>query len=195
MGAAAGAAQVGVGGLQMVEAGNQAKSLKRQASFNARQQEFNAALTGMQISEVEKQSKKDIQARESDVNKMIGEQKVSFAGQGVDLDSEVVGLLEDEERSIGAEDVQNIKNNAWREAMGLEISQRDQMAGAQVTRMEGRENARQAAVAGMLGGASSIIGGLSKFSPGKSNNDYTNKKSKRSVGDYNKFGSNISRKI
>ena len=164
MGAAAGAAQVGIGGLQILEAKNQADALKRQASFNARQMEFNAELVGMQKSEVEKLAKKDIAERESQVKQMVGEQKAAYAGQGVDLDSEVVGLVEDQERQVGLDDVQSIKNNAWRAAMGLEIEMQDRMNGAQLTRIEGAEAARSTFVSGALGGVSSMIGGASNIS-------------------------------
>lgn len=163
MGAAAGAAQVGLGGLQMLEAKNQADAIKRQSEFEAKQQEFNANLIGIQQEELERQSKKDINRRNSETKQMIGSQKVSLAAQGIDVDSDVARVLEKEERRIGREDAQVIKNNAWRESMGLEIAKHDLRTQAGFTRLGGKEQARSTLVSGGLGAASSMLSGASKF--------------------------------
>ena len=159
-GTAGGAAQVGLGGLQILESRNVAKAQKRAAEFEARQLEYNAELIGIQKEEIVKQSGKAQHKRHTQTKQMVGEQKAALAAQGISLDSEVVGLLEDQERQFGLEDVQTIKNNAWRETMGLEIEQSDLRTQAKSTRLSGKESARQSLVTGGLGGLSSMAGGF-----------------------------------
>jgi len=161
MGAAGGAAQVGLGGLSILESRNVAKAQKRESEFAARQLEFNAELIGMQKKDIAKESGKSQDRRHKQTSQNIGAQKAALAAQGISLDSEVVGLLEDQERQFGLEDVQTIKNNAWRETMGIEIEQDDLRNQARSTRLSGKETARQTLVSGGLQGLSQGAGGFS----------------------------------
>ena len=81
--AAAGFAQLGMGALQMVEAKNTADAMKRASEFDARQQEFNAKLVGIQKEEVLRQSGKDVDIRNTQVKQMVGSQKAAFAASGI----------------------------------------------------------------------------------------------------------------
>lgn len=155
-GAMAGA-QVGMGLMQLSEAKNSADAIRRQAEFDARQSEYNASLVKYQKSEILSQAQRDTQYREQQVNKMIGTQKVSLAAQGIEVGSELGQALEQEERRIGAEDVQAIKNNAWREVMGLEIKRTDLMAQAGATRIGGMEKARTTLATGGISAVSSFV--------------------------------------
>ena len=162
-GGASGGAQVGLGAFQMLEAKNQASAMKRQAEFEARQLEFNSQLVQIQKREILDQAETDVQRRQSEVKKMLGSQKVSLAAQGVDVSSDVAQDIEREERRVGVEDVQTIKNNAWREAMGLEIKSQDLKTQAKFTRLAGKEGARSTLVTGGLNAASSIVSGAGRF--------------------------------
>lgn len=135
-------AQAGLGGLSLLEAKNSADSMQRQAEFEAQQMEFNAQLLDIQKDEVFTQANKDVLAREANIRRMVGTQKATLAAQGVKIDGDLGAVLEAEERRIGMEDVQAIKNNSWREAMGLEIQKTDTLMQAQSTRIQGRENKR-----------------------------------------------------
>lgn len=162
-GSGAGAAQVGVGAFQVLEAKNQADALKRRSEFEANQLEYNSKLLQIQKREILENAQNDTQRRQTQVKQMIGTQKVSLAAQGVDVGSDVAQDVEREERRVGVEDVQAIKNNAWRDAMGLEIKSQDLKTQAKFTRLSGREGARATMVTGGLNAASSIISGAGKF--------------------------------
>lgn len=166
MGAGGAIAQGGIAGLQLLEAKNQADSIKRQSQFEANQLEFNSQLLEFTKRDIAKQAETDKELREKQLNQMLGAQKVSFAGQGVDLDSEVVQLFERDERNLALEEVQAIKNNAWKQSMGIEIQQSDLRNQAVFTRLAGKDKARQAISSGILSAASTGISAASKFRRG-----------------------------
>ena len=140
--------QAGMAGVQMWEAKNQADAMKRQSEFEARQMEFNAQLTDMRREELGEQRGKDIVARESQINQMIGSQKTAMAASGVSLDSELAQQIKEESLRTGTEDVQMIKNNAWKQAWGLEMEAQDMRSQAGFTRLGGKNKARQTLTTG-----------------------------------------------
>lgn len=60
--------------------------------------------------------------------RIIGQQKVGFAGQGVDVSSEVAQQLRDEARENAQEDAKTARMNAAKQAWGLEIESSDAIA-------------------------------------------------------------------
>lgn len=162
-GGAGGAAQVGLGAFQILEAKNMADAQKRQAEYEARQLEFNSQIVQLQRRDILAQADEDVNARQTQVKQMIGAQKVSLAAQGIDVGSEVARDAEKEERRVGLEDVRAIKNNAWREAMGLEMKSYEMKSQASWTRAAGKSAARSTLVTGGLNAASSIVSGAGKF--------------------------------
>jgi len=164
--AAAGGAQAGIGALQMIEAKNQADMQRSRAEFAARQAEFNAALIETQQEQLKSQMLKDIDARQRQVKQMLGSQKAAMAGQGIDVEGELGQLFKEQEQQFALEDVQAIRNNAWRESMGLEVQKSDLRTQAAFTRLGGKEARRQTLVTGGMQAASSIIGGARTYQQG-----------------------------
>ena len=154
-------------GLQFMEAKHNAAAQKRAAKFQAMQMRFNSVLIGMEKREVLEQSEDAVRARESVVKQMIGAQKAGFAGQGVDVSSEVALAFKQQEHEFGANDVATIRNNAWREAMGLEIQQRDLETQANFTELHGSSQARQTEAAGGMQAAGTLAGGFQRYSASK----------------------------
>ena len=159
-GGAGGAAQAGIGALQILNAKQTADAQRRQAEFAARQQEFNSQLTAMQIEDVEAIAKQDVQRRQRQLKQMVGSQKVALAAQGIEVEGELGEALEADERLYAAEDINAIKNNAWRQAMGLEIESRGMLMQAKQTRLGGKIQSRQTMATGALSGLSSMAGGF-----------------------------------
>ena len=187
MGAAAGAAQVGMGGLQMAQANTDAKAMKQQADFDAMQMRFNSSLVKYQQEDLQDQTTRDIIEREKQVKQMIGSQRATMAAQGIEVEGEIGAAVEEETRMIGMEDVQAIKNNAWRESMGLQIKERDLLTQARSTELSGQSKANSTRASGMLSGMSTGLSGISRMGikPSYSNNNYTNKTGgKRSAWNY-----------
>lgn len=163
MGVAAGAVGVGMGAMQMVQAGNDAKMQKKQAEFDAMQMRFNAGLIKYQQEDLQDQKTRDIVAREQQVKAMLGSQKANLAAQGIDVEGEIGEDIAYETREIGMDDVQAIKNNAWRESMGLEIKRVDMLNGARSTILEGRSRANATQASGMISGIGSIAQGVGQM--------------------------------
>lgn len=162
-GGAGGAAQVGVGALQLVNAKHSADAIKRQAEFEAKQQEFNAELSTIQQQEVKAVAQKDIDRRYQDLRQMTGAQKVALASQGIEVEGELGDQLAQDEEMFARQDVEAIKNNAWREAMGLEIQARNLQSQASFTRVAGRDRARSTLATGGLQAANTMIQGGSSI--------------------------------
>lgn len=112
-------------GFGLLGASNEARAIKQEAAFEAQQAEFNAQLLEIQKEELAKKTKDDINERQSLTRKMVGSQKARLAAQGIEVDSGIAVDLQEETKQIGREDVLRIKNNAWRQAMGLDIEQAD----------------------------------------------------------------------
>lgn len=162
-GGAGGAAQAGIGGLQILAAKQTADAIKRQSEFMARQEEFNAQLIQVQKQDIDKIATRDVDRRYQELRQVIGSQKATMAAQGIEVEGEIGAALEADERLFVQQDVQTIKNNAWREAMGLEIKSRELSAQATMTRLGGQEKARQTMVTGGLQGLSNIVSGGSSM--------------------------------
>ena len=165
-GGAAGGAQVGIGALQLWNAKNTSDMIKQQAAFQAQQEEFNSRLMQIRKKEIVEQSQKDIAKYGVQGKQMRGSQKVAMAAQGVELDSEtMVGLQTDLDQVI-SDDIQTIKNNAWRQAMGLEIESTNLKYQSQMTRLGGASKARSTRNQGILDFASSASSGGYKIYKG-----------------------------
>lgn len=162
-GPAVGGASLGVSALQMVEAKNLADAQRRSAEFEAQQLEFNSQLVSMQKDGIGAQLEKDLESRQTQTKQMIGAQKVALAGQGIDIEGDLGEELQETEHFISNQDVQALKNNAWRQAMGLEIESADLRAQAGFTRLGGRDKARNTLVTGGLNATKTAIGGANRF--------------------------------
>ena len=165
-GGGGGIAQIGLAGLGFLESYNQAEALKRQADFEAQQQRFNAELLKIQEKEIKRQADRETVNREARVRQAVGSQKVALAAQGVEVDSDLGAVLEAEERRVGLEDVAAIRNNAWRDAMGLEIKRMDTLFQARSTELRGRDARRSTLVTGGLRAASGGISGFRNYRRG-----------------------------
>jgi len=172
-GAAAGA-QAGVGALQIWEAKNSADAIERQSAFEAMQLEHNAKLLEFQKEDIQAQLDDDAAKRYEDARRLIGDQKVTMAAQGVTVEGGIGEQLMQEELSFASDDVQTLKNNAWRQTLGIEIEQENLKTQAKFTRIGGKEKARSTLVTGGLQGLSNIAQGASKmgFKPSRSNTRY-----------------------
>jgi len=162
-GSASGGAQVGIGALQILQAKQQADALKRQGQFQAQQDEFNAKLLDFQKQDLAAKTDLDIKERGTAAKQMIGAQKVSLAAQGIDVEGQIGQDLANQELQFAADDINTIKNNAWRQAFGIEIEQTNLRQGAKAKRISSVGAANATLATGGLRGASTILEGAGKF--------------------------------
>lgn len=84
------------------------------------------------------------------VRQLIGSQRAALAAQGIDVNAGSAMDVQLDTASLGAQDAETIKNNAWREAWGL----RSQASGY----------GAQAAMAGISGGLAGFAGAQAQSS-------------------------------
>lgn len=78
------------------------------------------------------------------IRQLIGSQRAALAAQGIDVNSGSAMDTQMDTATLGAYDVETIKNNAWREAWGLKT--------------QASQYATQAAMAGISGGLAGFAG-------------------------------------
>lgn len=91
-----------------------------------------------------------------DAAKIMGEQKTSYAAQGVSVATGSAAAIQEETEMLSEQDVKQTKLNAAREAWGM----REQ---AKVNRWKGDRTMAQgrlSAIGGLLGTGGSVVGGM-----------------------------------
>lgn len=131
-GAAAGAsfgpwgAAVG-GGVGLIMGGQQDAATAARQAWEKEQAKTNAMFMEIQKNEILKQGDNQAEQREEAVRGMLGRQKVDLAAQGIDIDSGTAADLQAETRRFGDEDIASIKNNAWKQAWGIEVEKKNML--------------------------------------------------------------------
>ena len=87
MGVAGAITGVAMGGMQLLQAKQQADALKRQSAFEAQNLEFTKDLVAIQRDEIPEKMQEDVTRRNEMTSQIIGAQKVALAAQGVEVDS------------------------------------------------------------------------------------------------------------
>lgn len=91
----------------------------------------NAAIMDMQAADAIERGRQEEAKHRRGVRRLVGAQRAGFAGQGVVVDQDTAGDLVDESEYLGELDALTIRNNAARDAWGLQTQ-------AQDTRLRGR---------------------------------------------------------
>ncbi len=140
----------GTAALQFLDARNKASAIERQSQFQAQQDRFNADLIDFQREDLLDRVGDDIEQRQKQVKQILGSQKAVLAARGIDVDSEFAEQAAFEERQIAVEDVSAIKNNAWRQALGLKLQSQNLRTQAKFTQAAGSEAASSTLTTGGL---------------------------------------------
>lgn len=143
----------------------QAGIARSQANFKAVQSEMNARMLEMMGEEAINLGNQQARDYSKRIKKFRGTQRSVLASQGIEVDSGTAADLQQEAVDIGIEDVQTIRNNAWRQAFGYRQQSVEAQFNADFARLEG-----QIAEAGLntqarfslLGGA---VKGASRLAP------------------------------
>ncbi len=112
-------------GLSLANASQQAGAITAQNDFNASMTGINKKRADMQGADAIERGNRAAGRYGNNVKKLIGSQKVAAAGQGVDISSGSAADIVSETEKMGAEDVQNIKTNAFRESLGYGMQKSD----------------------------------------------------------------------
>lgn len=112
------AATVGMAGIQMLQGMGEASAIKAQGEYQKAMADINARNAELMAERRLKKGDEDAKLYQQKINQTVGAQIASYAGQGVALDSEIAQQVQQQTYEIGHEDIQQLKNNAYLEAMG-----------------------------------------------------------------------------
>lgn len=104
--------------MSMANAVNQADGQRSAGAYQQRMGELNAQRAEAQSVDAIKRGESEAVRYGKKISGMAGSQRAAMAAQGIQIDSGSAGDIIDQTYSMGAEDVQTIRNNAFREAMG-----------------------------------------------------------------------------
>lgn len=151
---------------------------------NALQHDRNAGLIGLEAADVRARAGADVLKVRGAARRLAGDQRAAMAAQGIDLDSGSAADVVENDQRLAEIDVVTIRNNARKEAWGIEVQAQDARYQGALTRYQGdlarvagRNQAasiRSQATGTLLSGAAELMAiQRSSPKPGKRTSPYT----------------------
>lgn len=134
-----------------------ASSIMNGAKMNALQNQFQAEMLEERRKDIMTQSEEDVAQRNQQLRSMLGDQKVAFAAQGIEVEGELGEALAGDAERIAMEDVRAIKNNAWKESMGIDMDQESLRFNTMASNMQAKAQAQDSRNKGLMGVISSGV--------------------------------------
>lgn len=138
----------------MLNASNQARAQRMQGDYASRMANVNARFTDFQAEDAIRRGDQSAQRLGLQTRQLIGAQRAAAAGGGVDVNSGSPLQLQVDAAGLSAMDQATIRNNAWKEAMGLKMESSLQRSQGAMARRTGRFNASMT----LLGGEAQALG-------------------------------------
>ena len=151
------------GGLSIVNAYRQSVAQQQLAKAQAQQQEFNAQVGELQAEDAIRRGDKAAERHSKKVRQLIGSQRAALAAQGIEVNEGTALELQLQEADFGAEDVETIRNNAWREAFGFKSEALGARQQADLLRLGGASESRSTLITGGLQAAQFGAEGAGSF--------------------------------
>lgn len=107
--------------VQGVSSYYQAEAIKSQGDIQAQLYQQNARLADLKAEDAIRRGDKAATQAQKEISRILGEQVVAFAGQGVDVNTGTAAKVVQESSKQAQEDVATIKQNAWLESWGYKI--------------------------------------------------------------------------
>lgn len=150
----------------LINSNSQAKGQTDQASYSADRFDTNAKLADQQANDAITRGELDASAHDRKVKLLIGQQRAKMGAQGADLSSGSALDIQKDTAGLGAEDILQIKNNAYREAWGYRVQADDYRRQADLQRSSGKNSSRNT----ILTGLSEAVGtGFQAYTASKAN--------------------------
>ena len=119
------AAMVAMGGLQLAQGIGQANALNAQGEYQKAMSEINARNAEIMARKRLEKGEEEAKLYGQKLNQTVGTQRVSYAAQGVDIDDGSAAEIQKQTFEIGADDIEQLRNNAFLEAMGYKSQAQD----------------------------------------------------------------------
>lgn len=150
------------GGGQLLGAYNQSQSIRAQGRYQQGIAESNAKFNEVMAADAIERGRTESTLVRKRAAQLRGQQRVSYAGQGVDVNSGSALTVQDETYTMGEIDYLTVKNNAWREAFGYKSQAIESRNQGRYAKMTSKIQARNTLLTGGIGALSSISDGLYK---------------------------------
>lgn len=158
MGAAAGI----MAGLQLGSSYLESQGIKSEGRFQQTQADFNARMAERQAEDALVRGEKKAHDVKRAGKQFTGEQKVAYGAQGVDLSmGSPTDVMASTREDVGR-DIEDVKNNAWRESFGYRSQAADYRLAGKYAKYSARTRARNTLISGGLSGGSSVVSGMGK---------------------------------
>lgn len=158
MGAIAAITALSVGS-KLITANAESKAIKAQSEFQASQLEGNAAVTDIYAKDAIQRGEQEVNRFRITTRQELGASRAALAAQGYDLSQGTALDIQQDIVGFGAEDVETIRNNAWRESFGYKTQALEQRTQAQFTRTTGKFRSKQAILTGVVDAAGDVAYG------------------------------------
>lgn len=145
----------------------QSRATKAQASYESSILESNARIAELQAADAIRRGNLEAEKIKKQTRQVIGAQRAALAAQGLELGEDDAAAIQADTAEIGALDVLDTKNNAWREAWGYKVRARNYSTAASFSRQAASNASRNTILTGGLSFARDLAYGLYSMS-GKS---------------------------
>jgi hypothetical protein len=151
------------GGLSLIGGIVMSESLRMQGEWEKEQHEFNAGVARKEAQARVAKGKRDAAKFEKKESAILGKQKTASAASGVEVGFGSSGSIGEQTRRDIHEDSQMIRNNAAREAYGLEMEAIDKVQQSEFAASVGRTKGTLALVSGIGDAVGSVAEGFGKL--------------------------------
>jgi len=129
---------------------SQASAIRGQSAYESQGNLTNAEWARIQATGAEKRGEFQSQQLLQQARQMIGQQRVSAAAQGVDVNTGSVADLQEQTAGLAAADAEQLKTNAFLEALGYRSQASSMTSRAKMARVAGKHAATSSLLTGGL---------------------------------------------
>jgi hypothetical protein len=149
--------------MQYSEGQQNANAMRAQANFNQIQDAYRQELIEKRQAEIVKFRDSDIEKRGVEISQVISSQKTALAASGIVVDGDLGDAFEEDAIEVGRRDVETIKNNAWKESMGLADAGMSQLLQSQSDQMVANSKASNSEMGGLFKGLVTVGKGVNAY--------------------------------
>lgn len=131
----------------------QAGAIKDQSKYQSAMAKINERRANLQAEDAFQRGEKEAGRYGDQIKQVIGQQRSGYASQGVVVDSGTAAAVQAETQEIGAQDIQTIRTNAFREAMGYKSQAEDYAMQARVAKSSAKSQIGQTLLVGGINSA------------------------------------------
>lgn len=140
----------------MVNALIQSDAIRQEGKFISAMARINERRANIEAEDALKRGESEAQRYGEKVRQVIGQQRTGYAAQGVALDSGSVQAVIEDTQLAGQQDVDTIRTNAFREAMGYRAQAQDYAMRGRMARSSARAQAGATLLAGGMASAKEV---------------------------------------